>query len=396
MNTFITLARDLECHSLKDVMELVVALEKAAQAVQDVWCDSLSIHNTKTQKRTLQNLFELRELIIEKLDFATVHLLRFVDQQLNDRAELNVEETATDVTIGMWASFNDIRPIRKSVQFEKLGAQIDLPKQILQQDARFVFRMVRMPITVSNFEAYSGISPDLPIEEVELYQKLHAKYIVGDMFSFDILLAPPPALTIRAKKWTMRDKSSAATTIRKSPYPSSVASRMFLKVPDTVVMSDDLRVARWDEEHREWTEDGITDFQYSEANRMVQFYITTTGTFALIKSRTIDMPYKRWAITTTSVKIAPEMSPNGELIAKKDPFFEQRAQMAINTQRHEILIDITGADCILVKPDNTNFNDLVGKRFSPGALFWRLQRRGVNLLPTSFDETSMEAYGPKV
>ena len=59
--------------------------------------------------------------------------------------EIQEEENAGKVMMGFWGSMSDMRPIRKSVQFEAMGIQMDLPKQILQQESKFVHRVIKIP-----------------------------------------------------------------------------------------------------------------------------------------------------------------------------------------------------------------------------------------------------------
>ena len=123
-----------------------------------------------------------------------------------------------------------------------------------------------------------------------------SKLVIGDIILIDILLPPPQAFTMRAKKWTIRDNSTAACTVSKSIYPSSVTCRCYFKVPPEVIMSDDVRVALWDDENKIWTEEGPSDYQYAESTRMVQFAIAAVGTIALVRDRVSEMPYKSWSL----------------------------------------------------------------------------------------------------
>jgi len=266
-----------------------------------------------------------------------------------------------------------------------------------------------------------------------------SKYVVGDMIMFDVLCAPAAAFHLRVRKWTMRDKSTASTKLRKSAYPSSVPSRMQLKVPTDVVITDDMRIAVWNEESRDWTEDGISDYQYSEANRTVHFYITTVGVLALVKSRTVDMPLKSWSMVPVVQKqvnalLARRLNlPNAEdfeaevpsviqvdadddssvktptspvkfklhpadpvatamtdpitqaLILSAEDSLERYARLTVQTQMHEVVIDVVGARCRLVKPATPVFQDMLGVPMHPGSLLFRLQRKGINLLPNTAD-----------
>ena len=476
MNTFIALTKDTHVEDLKPTMALIKRIELLAIDVENVWSESLATRNDIARSKALQNLITLREIIYEKIDIATMKALAYSDEQLDDRSELNIEATAHRLSFGLWVSFADIRPMRRGIVFESLGIQFDLQKQVLQQHDNFVFRVIRMPIVAYNLQAYdidpetiasilASLEPtpssnkneeEVTEENEEVSSgsravtpkasprplsttdniKVPSKYIVGDLLIFDILFAPPPAYHLRQRKWTMRDTSNSATKLRKSVYPSSVPSRMVWKIPETVLMSDDMRVAVWSEEQKDWVEDSISDYQYNEATRSVTFYITTVGIIALVKKRTVDLPYKKWnlapvvykpinALIAAKLKVSdPSDLKAPTLVVPTQPveegedevksnhssrselptttttstlttshsvessstnYFERYTRLTVHTQSNEIVIDIAGSLCTLVKPVSPVFADLLGEPMNPGTLLRRLLRKGVNLLPNAAD-----------
>jgi hypothetical protein len=473
MNTFISLIRETNASDLLQTMDLIRRVERISLRVTDVWSECLAARNDIGRLKAHDNLNALREIMLVKLDAATVRLLQFSDEGLDNRQEMNIEETAHKLSLGMWASYADVRPIRKSVHFESMGIQLDLQKQLLQQHDNFVFRMIRMPIVGCNLDAYNlppALAADLSSaggnggnggmsgmgEEKDGGTSRPSKYVVGDLVMFDILVAPAAAFHLRVRKWTMRDKSVASTKLRKTAYPSSVPSRMQLKVPKEVVITDDMRIAVWNEEHQDWTEDGISDYQYSEANRTVHFYITTVGFLALVKSRTVDMPLKKWSLVpvvhkpvnallarrlnlpnaeefeadlvanveggsvdsvegsggddgsvrSPNTKPGPEDKVDFVALAKTDPVtqalslsaedsLERYARLTVQTQMHEVVIDVVGARCRLVKPNTPVFADILGVPMHPGSLLFRLQTKGINLLPNESDLLSTPHMTPK-
>ena len=137
-------------------------------------------------------------------------------------------------------------------------------------------------------------------------------------------------------------------------------------------MSNDIRIAVWDEEAKEFSEEGVTEFQYSESTRMVQFHITVLGTFALVKNRVIDFPYKRF-----------NMAPYRDL--NKMDNYEKMIRINIITGNVDLTIGITGSNCFIAKSTSKCLIDLLNKNMSPGRLIYTLQKRGVNLLPTTLD-----------
>jgi hypothetical protein len=389
MNTFITLMKELKVNDITEALDAIRTIERVAEVVEVVYSDRMADKDIVAQARSCEYLKQFSQLILDKLDASTVQYLRFVDSHMNEKAEINVEEVASRVSIGMWASFNDNRPIRKSIQLERMNVQLDIPKQILNQETRFVHRVTRIPIDTISYSAYlpSGAS-EKPGQST--------KYIVGDLLYVDILIPPPQAFTLRAKKWTIRDRSPASLIPRKSPYPSSVAGKCYFRVPDEVILSDDVRAMLWNDDTHEWVEDGITEYQYSEASRMVQFYLAAVGTIALVRDRIFDMPYRKWSLVPVRdldvelrSKLADDYSGNSAL-------YERQARFTVETQRFEIIIDIVGTKCRLMAPDNKQLSDLLGKELDPGVLLLKLQRRGINLLPTPRDLKSVEGITAKV
>jgi hypothetical protein len=373
MNTFISLTMETKVETMSEMLDLVKRIQQLAAAVEDTWSDSYAKKDASAQAYAQSCLAEFSNLITEKVDQATVGYLHTVESQLNAKLELEVEECMSGVCVGMWGSLQEagsLRPVRKAVQLEKMGLQLDIPKQVLQQSP-FVHRVVKIPIDPFSLEAYT------PSSSSHSSNNPH-KLVLSDLIVIDILIPPPLPYSLRAKKWLIRDSGDAANSLRKSLYPSSVPCKVFIKVPDDLIMTDDVKVALWNPDMKEWVEDALTDFQYSESTRLVQFLMATTGAVAFVGSRLVDFPYKRWSLT-------PIRNSN-------DAVQEQRAQFTVQTQRFEVVIDIVGTQCSLAKAFNRSVASLVGVPMSPGVLLRTLQKRGVNLAPVDAD---LEALSEK-
>ena len=373
MNTFITLTNNTQVSEMAEVLNVLTSVQTVADTVEKVWSKSLAERDHNNLCIANAYLDQFRSAIIEKLDAATSHYLRFVDNHLNDRSEIQLEESAEGVVLGLWGSFNDMRPIRKSVIFDRMGVQFDIPKQVLQQNI-MVHRAIRIPIDHSSTSIYN--EPD---------GAGMRKQVLGDIIQIDILTPPPQAFEIRAKRWTIRDKSAGATTLRQIPYPSTVGMRCFIKVPDYIIMGSDVRIMIWDEEAQEppyWIEEGIQDYQYSETGRLCQFMLTSVGKVAFVKDRIVDFPYKKWSL-----------SPQRTVASEDKQFSEQEARFTLQTPRFEVVIDIKGAHCLLAKAFDPAVKDFVGVSMSPGILLAKLQKIGVNLLPHSSDIPRVEHNG---
>jgi len=376
LNTFFSQVTENDVQSLQDAFILTKKIEQVARAVEFIWADSIANQNNRIRELTESYMKQFSSLVMDKLDTATAHLLRFTDEHINDHKELQVQDGSGKHFLGLWATYQDPRPSRRPVEFDKLGVRLEFPKNVLQHDGHFIHRVIRMPIETLSYSAYhpdAGRS-DFPWET--------DKYVVGDLLIIDILRPPPGSFVIRAKRWTVRDKSVPSMKIQKNVYPSTNTYKCFMHIPDEIFMSEDTTMAAWNEAERRWTDEGIQSFQYLEATRQVEFATTAVGLFALVKNRNAEMPYKFWSlrpVRTPSQIIDPSSAP------KLPESFERHARLTVQTQTQEIVIDIVGTKCRLLEPNVKQVKDLIGVDMSPGALLHTLQRRGVNLLPAASD-----------
>jgi hypothetical protein len=410
MNTFLSLCEENMTQDWKELFEYVQVIQNVGQSIESKWCESLVNRKEAAQRSTAINIQRCVQQIYQKLDRATANFLRFAETKLNDRSEVLVEEWAKEVSIGIWGSYADIRPIRKSIIFDKQGIQIDVPKQILQHDAGFLFRIIRLSLDPYTPTAYgasatttaaggggstatTGIGGGSPIPSHPLTSPppsshgLHSAHstspvydtnqftVIGDLITLDILRPPPPAYNLRAKRWILRDKSAIHLNLQKSHYPSSVSCKVLLKVPDEVMMTDDITLMWYDPDSCSWKSDGISDFQYTESNKTAQFYVTTVGTFALVKDRAHDFPYRRWSTT-------PLRPPLSSSSLERSEGEENLMRFTVMTQgSQEVVIDIIGTKVKLIRPMNKQLSDLINIELPMGILLRALAKRGLNLLP---------------
>lgn len=353
---------------------MIQTIQKVCQGTEERWTESYCSQNMKELAICEDNIKRCCDCIIKKLDSVTIQILRFIESHISsDRHELLIDSHSKGISMGLWGSFADIRPVRKSVMFEALGIQIDVPKQILQHDAGFTFRVLRVQ---NDFLTINAYCPNIANEKSD-----KSKYIVGDLIILDIIKPPPRAQTLRAKKWTIRDKSSTSLSVQRSVYPSSVSSKVFIKVPDEVLMSDAISIAVWDEKELVWSESGISEYQYSDSTRQIQFNCSIVGTFALVKDRAADFPYKKWT-----------MSPIRHLPTNEANFEDLVARFTIKLVNADIVIDILGTSVKLVQPNTKYLADLIGIEMSSGNLLRKLQQRGYNIMPTIANDSSKKNF----
>lgn len=426
MNTFLALAKDASLADLKETMQYIKRIEKLAKAVEDVWVNSMTKKDYAKRDRALGDLQALHDLVMEKIDHATLKILRYYEKHINDKYIMHIDEIASQISVGFWASYEEPRPagMKRPQPWENLGAHLEvIPKNLLQQADRYVFRVIRTPIVTYNLRAYHDDKLPEPESEEDAakkdeeslrprnvdplnldavggaqaaaatavaamasadskdaanaaseeskkdgdagasaggesetkgeganedgttaaaatteniaktpgtlsttalnenetpgirqrFQPHQLKYVVGDLIHFEILVAPPTPFQLRVKRWTMRDSGKSSTQIRKSNYPTSSYCKLWLRIPNHVVMSDDLRLCVWDEDKQDWVEDGIAEFQYNEALRMIQCNLTTVGVFALVKNRTVDLPLKSFKMFPVVSRKIHQMLANSSM-----------------------------------------------------------------------------------
>ena len=99
------------------------------------------------------------------------------------------------------------------------------------------------------------------------------------------------------------------------------------------------------------------------------------GTFALVKNRTADFPYKTW-------NLAPHRD-----FAAGPASADKLARLSMSVGGTDLTIGITGVTgmCAVARTNAKALLDLINVSMLPGRLLTELQRRGVNLLPTAAD-----------
>lgn len=375
LNTFLSTVEEISDVNFEEVFNLVQTIQSVCDGTEERWAENLYNQSMGELGISEENIKRCCDFMFRKLDKVTIQILRFIESHISaDRQELLIDAHSKGISFGMWGSFADIRPVRKSVMFDKLGIQIDVPKQILQHEASYTFRVLRVR---NDFLSISAYCPSL----TRAAAARSSKYIVGDLVVLDVIKPPPRAQTLRAKKWTIRDKSSTSLSVQRVPYPSSVSSKFFIRVPDDVCLSDDVSIAVWDDQELAWSDYGITEYQYTDATRQVQFNCAVVGIFALVKNREADFPYKKWSL-----------SPMRCLSTKESNFEDLVARFSVKTALADIVIDIVGTRAKLMQPNNKHLSDLLGVVMPCGKLLRQLQQRGYNLLPTLSKEEAKKDY----
>lgn len=384
MNTFVSIMTDVKTEAFSDALDNIRRIELIAKAMDNYWSDCLADQNIPRQMNCEEYLAQFYSLIMRYLDAATSNSLKYMDNHLNEKMEFNLEEVATDTKLGMWVSLNETRLTRKALVLEKVGMNLEIPKPFLHHDTRFIIRIVKMPVDIFSTKIYAKSlqSSSKPLRSSRYY-------VLGHVLNYDVIIPPPQPYILRAKKWVFREIKQPSDVPKKSPnYPVAVPTKCFIKVPENVIMTDDVRVASWNHELMEWTEDGLTDYQYNESENTVQFYTSIVGTFALVKERVVEFPYKKWSLRP----MAPDISNEDHF----NRYYEKYVRLTICTSKHDVVIDVIGTKCRLVRPTIPQVSDLIGVDISPGQLVRKLLSKGINICPVYEDSEHIAGNVAKV
>mgnify|MGYP003385515898 CR=1 FL=1 len=389
LNTFVSLCNEAPIGSFEESLDLVRKIEEVSKLVKIRWGECLANKDSKGQTQCLEYLIEFSNCIIETIDKGTAIKLRTTSLNPDSQEkgqDMYVEESATNVMVGMWTNLDgriNYPGNRKQAVFPHIGWQVDIPKLVLavqtpaKEQVKFVYRIVRMPLETFNLQTYEESSPGLTPRKLALIS--NSKVVVGDLYIYEMLAAQKDSFKIASRNWILKDNSESSKCITRKEYPVNAVTKCYITLPQSVVFSiNDVRVNRWDDEKNEFTEDGIENYEYLEEKRQITFCIKELGTFALVKDRVVDFPYKRWT-----------MSPHRDLSAAVK--YDQFAKFFVQAGTVELTIAIAGSRCYLAKSNSKALVDLLNVSMMPGMLLILLQGRGVNLVPTKMDAARTEA-----
>ena len=73
-------------------------------------------------------------------------------------------------------------------------------------------------------------------------------------------------------------------------------TRRVHRLPPGYVYNEAPVVARWDERHACWRQEGFEAIQFKEEERELQFRTAFFGTLALLQDRYVNMPFQSWTL----------------------------------------------------------------------------------------------------
>ena len=84
MNTFLTLMSETDVADLPAAFKLLARVETAAKLVNNLLSECIISGDIRRLCQNRQYLFAFYDLILNKLDTTTNHMLRFIDNNLNE------------------------------------------------------------------------------------------------------------------------------------------------------------------------------------------------------------------------------------------------------------------------------------------------------------------------
>lgn len=308
------------------------------------------------------------------------------------------------VRVGIWANLcvKSNRGPFKQLNFGDINLNLDLPKTLGTQriGARIVYLPFEyVPQTYAPDAVVSGATAlEARVMTEELQEGLIRAcdmMVVGGVILVEILELPPMRKEIKPRL-VMQHVTELSRNVRVQHFPpgtelgayvpvDKIAApalnqylRVRLGVPEGIILPSDegsLHVAWWDTARRSWIDGTTSQVEYNSSKREVGFIATRSGVLAVVQPRTMDLPYKAWAL---------EASQYG------GPSENEMAQcrLTLETPRFRLLIDITSTgDCRLVAPvDVDDLRELLNRNLSPGCLIRALRRTGINVAPDGADE----------
>ncbi|XP_048780286.1 dynein axonemal intermediate chain 7 homolog isoform X2 [Ostrea edulis] len=220
-------------------------------------------------------------------------------------------------------------------------------------------------------------------EDDEDVVDLRANDIVGGVFHFDLMTLPPQPKTLN--KWIVtrmvdppeieyidyvadsitqlpkENQSSGNTPVQGEKRDDKPGIGITMKLPSHALFSEEPLIARWDFTKKYWRQDGFTDMNYDEDNRIFSFKTAYFGTFALLQDSHLNMPFQSWELR---------------------PHKTNAAVLTIIAAIVEVEIEIKDAMCCLSKPDDKpELEGIRNKWVTPKELVKIMKEAGINLFP---------------
>ncbi|EGZ25191.1 hypothetical protein PHYSODRAFT_311802 [Phytophthora sojae] len=380
MNSFLN-SWQLDTATLELELPAVTAVcESATEVMEDltfVAANACATNDGPLRAQCVRFIARLQELVVEKVDLTTAHVLQFADEYADlspsvpaptsssnnvnaTRGEVKLASASPNtgwVQLGLWVNLLAKGSSRnKRVEFSELGVSIDLPKAVITQS--LALRVTRWP-----FDAFSSLSEGTDVA-------------LGGVFSLELLAVPSPPK--RARGWIMREVPDAREQLKRLHYPldgmvlsaalpikaSLTLPKDVLFAPTTAVNASSAEMPRigwWDATRMRWEEEGVTDVVFQEDTNSVNFSTLRLTHLALLVRRDRNYHKRSWRLC---------MDTN------------MRARLTLSTAIFpRVQFEITPYGARLVEPALSQLEALSKEALPPGELLTRLARAGIDLCP---------------
>ncbi|KAI6653349.1 Protein CASC1 isoform X6 [Oopsacas minuta] len=219
-------------------------------------------------------------------------------------------------------------------------------------------------------EVKQQLEEEFTIEESEIDMRQFSP--LGPITILEYIRLPPQPRHMG--QWKMQDLEPYV--IKQNPYPIlqsgqdiaqiTPGSKLWpfisvsMSIPDTLVVSEEPKLARWSEELCQWRTDEFTDVKIDLENRKVSFKCNTFSPIALMQDHYLNMPYQGWMV---------------------QPMEINTTKLSITGNLHQFEIIIEKDKCRLVKPDLPELSGIINTPLLVNRFIPALRSRGLNLFP---------------
>ncbi|RLN65390.1 hypothetical protein BBP00_00002899 [Phytophthora kernoviae] len=406
MNSFLN-SWQLDTASLElDLPGITTACESAAEVIKDltfVAADARATNDALLRAQCARFIARLQQLVVEKLDLATAHVLQFADEYADmtpvttgpgtgsnnanaSRGEVKLASASPLtgwVQLGLWVNLLAKGSSRnKRVEFPELGVNVDLPKAVVTQS--LALRITRWP-----FDAFSSQS-----------EGGGSDVALGGVFSLELLSVPAPPK--RARGWVMREVPDAREQLKRLHYPldgmvvsAALPIKASLTLPRDILFAptsnidssaEAPRIGWWDTTRMRWEEEGVTDVVFQEDTNSVNFSTLRLTHLALLVRRDRNFHKRSWRLCMDT---SPHSTPVNEDGPTDPKLGDMRARLTLSTALFScVQFEITPHGARLVEPALPQLEALRNVAMPPGELLIQLARAGLDLCPPVEEETS--------
>eukprot|EP00916_Digyalum_oweni_P007992 GHVL01013398.1.p1 GENE.GHVL01013398.1~~GHVL01013398.1.p1 ORF type:complete len:603 (+),score=96.37 GHVL01013398.1:273-2081(+) len=272
-------------------------IEVVAQHLQQLFCASLE--SKADRIHFLSYLDDLRKVQFNIMNRAINYLLQRLerpntvsDKEAILKPELMAWWKGGLLKIGLFA--NTSKQFRgKSIQWDALGINVDLPRSIAQHVIGFFVGLMGVFCEFDHV-GFGKTSQFLPI---------------GGILNLQLLGVPP--FPRQMKGWEVRPDFHKWKDLMIMPYPNAQVataahpSRIEYLLPSNVVIDENCEVRWWDKENYIWSKEHVTDFKVESTESLakrVSFFALKLTMYAVVQDRTVDFPYKWWYVRPLSKK----------------------------------------------------------------------------------------------